>query len=429
MGHLVGKDIYQKLGSKIDGLTMRTPQNDKFYAILKELYTEEEANLVVRMPYSLSSFNKVQRVTGIEKTKLQHLLASACAKGLIADIKIKNKYLYIISPLIVGIFEYTMMRVGKDTNSKKWARLFDEYMQMPDGLYKANYGNGEQISIMRAMPHEGAMLPQDYVEVLDYEKALSVVEKSNKYAIGICSCRHEKHHLGTKECDVPLETCSSFGLAADYLIRNNLAKEVSEKEMIENLAISQEKGLVLNADNVQNNVSFICQCCDDCCNLLAGISKHGYSNSVVTSNYIAELIDTDDAKCTGCTKCETACPINAIEMIEDTNPETRRKKIPKVDTSICIGCGVCGLACKTKAIRLVKREQRVIHPETTYERVLLQSLERGTIQNFIFDNPQSNTHAFMRGVIGGFLKLSPVKKALMSHALNSDFLTRLAAKK
>ncbi len=64
----------------------------------------------------------------------------------------------------------------------------------------------------------------------------------------------------------------------------------------------------------------------------------------------------------------------------------------------------------------------MIHPETTFERVMLRSLERGTLQNQSFDNPQSFSHKFMRGFVGGFLNLSPVKRALMSDTLRSRFL-------
>ncbi|RLD62500.1 MAG: 4Fe-4S ferredoxin, partial [Bacteroidetes bacterium] len=64
-----------------------------------------------------------------------------------------------------------------------------------------------------------------------------------------------------------------------------------------------------------------------------------------------------------------------------------------------------------------------------YERVILQSLERGNLQNFIFDNPNKSSHNFLRAVVGGFLRLSPVKKGLMSYALNSDFLHNLTNKK
>ncbi len=419
MGHLVGKDIYTQLGKKIDGGTFRTPMNEQFYAILKELYSADEANLVVKMPYSLSSFNKIQRVTKIEKNKLQALLNSSCSKGLIVDVKIKDKFLYIMSPLAVGIFEYTMMRTGKNLNTTKWAHLFEDYIQSPNSFYKANFGNNEQISIMRTVPHTEAVLPSEYVQILDYEKAYEIVQKTDKFSVGICSCRHEKLHLDEKKCDIALETCSSFGVAADYLIRNNLAREVSKSEMLDNLDISREKGLVLNADNVQNRVSFLCQCCSCCCNLLLGISKHGYSNTIVTSTFIAKV---ENDICTGCGRCAKACPIDAIKMNPDEDTNTKRKKLPEVNNDICLGCGVCVLKCKPKSIQLHKRKERVIHPESTYERVILQSFERGNLQNFIFDNPNSNSHAFMRGFVGAFLKLSPVKKGLMSDALRSRFL-------
>lgn len=79
-------------------------------------------------------------------------------------------------------------------------------------------------------------------------------------------------------------------------------------------------------------------------------------------------------------------------------------------------------ATDTGALKLEKRKQKVFHPEDTFERVILQCLERGTLQNLMFDNPQSITHSFMRGFVGGFLKLPPVKKALMSDTLRSSFL-------
>jgi len=37
MGHLVGKDIYRKLGKKIDNRTLRAPWNDTLFAIVKEI--------------------------------------------------------------------------------------------------------------------------------------------------------------------------------------------------------------------------------------------------------------------------------------------------------------------------------------------------------------------------------------------------------
>jgi formate hydrogenlyase subunit 6/NADH:ubiquinone oxidoreductase subunit I len=341
------------------------------------------------------------------------------------DIWVNDAYHYMPSPIMVGIFELVMMRTGDNVDSKKLAHLFHEYMQGDNGaFYAANAKKGEKVSAIRALPHEDAINRSEYMEVLDYEKATSIVESSEKFSIGICSCRHEKLHLDKKECDVPLEKCSSFGYGADYLIRNNLAKEVSKSEMLENLAQSKEMKLVLCADNIKKNVTFICHCCKDCCNALGGISKFGYPNVVVTSSFIAK---NDPDTCLGCGKCAKACPINAIEMIPIENPQTKKKKDAVIDTSVCLGCGVCALNCKNDAVSLIKREKRVLHPETIFQRVILQSLEHGNLQYQIFDNPQSITQKFMRGFIGGFLSLPPVKAALMSDMLRSSFLKAMAS--
>ena len=100
----------------------------------------------------------------------------------------------------------------------------------------------------------------------------------------------------------------------------------------------------------------------------------------------------------------------------------KKRKSPAVDTAICLGCGVCGLKCPIGSIELVKRRQKVLHPEDMFERVILQFLERGTLQNLIFDNPQSTGQQFIRIFVGAFLKLPRVKKALMNDALRSQFL-------
>jgi ferredoxin len=422
MGHLVGKDIFRELGKKIDGLETRAPWNDKLHAILKALYSEQEADLIIRMPYGLSSLQQLEKTTGYEKSELRRLLDGLTAKGLVMDLWLNGAYQYVPSPMVIGIFEFTMMRMGPNADSKEWAKLLHEYMEVDPSFMTANFGKGEQLFNIRAMPHEEAVPESEFFEVLDYEKASALIEANDKFSIGLCSCRHKKLHVGEKTCDVPLEKCSQFGRAADFMIRNKLAREVSRSEMMENFAQSRDMGLVFGADNVQKNIKFVCHCCKCCCGPLLGISKYGYPNAIVTSTCIAEIVDES---CVGCGKCEKACPINAITMNAAANPEGKRKRDARVDTSICIGCGVCALKCPTKACRLAKRKQRVIHPETTFERLMLQCLERGTLHNQIFADPQSINEKFMRAFVGGFLRLPPVKKALLSDKLRSKFLAAM----
>ena len=88
-----------------------------------------------------------------------------------------------------------------------------------------------------------------------------------------------------------------------------------------------------------------------------------------------------------------------------------------------MGCGVCAFKCSANAIAMINRGVRVIHPETTFERIILLSLERGNLQNQLFDNPKSMTQNTMRIFIGAFLKLPPVKRTLMSNMFRSTFLS------
>jgi ferredoxin len=422
MAHGNVKDVYRKLGKKIDESPTRAPWNEDFYEILKELYTPVEAEVLITMPFGLANFERVARSTKMDRTLLHSALESLCEKGLVVDMIVKDQVLYMPAPLAVGIFEMTMMRTRGELKYGEWARLFNNYLQSPDAFYAANFKDGQRVSFMRTVPHEEAIGEEDYVEILDYEKAAAIIENTSKFAIGLCSCRHEKFHLGEKTCKAPLDTCMSFNETADALIRHGMAKEVSRSATLENIARSKEFKLVLTADNVQKDVGFMCQCCGDCCNLMLGISRYGYPNTLVTSTYMSR-IDLD--KCTGCEKCARACPINAIEMVPIVHPLTKKPKDPVIDESICLGCGVCALSCHEDAVRLVKRGQRVLHPETTIERVILQSLERGTLQNQMFDDPQSISQQFLRGFVGAFLRLPPVKKALLSDQLRSRFLAAL----
>ncbi len=81
MGHLVGKDVYRKLGTKVDGLTVRAPWNETMRAILKELYSPDEAEVFIGMPYGFATLDRIARSTGHERVKLQGTLERLAQRG------------------------------------------------------------------------------------------------------------------------------------------------------------------------------------------------------------------------------------------------------------------------------------------------------------------------------------------------------------
>jgi hypothetical protein len=74
-------------------------------------------------------------------------------------------------------------------------------------------------------------------------------------------------------------------------------------------------------------------------------------------------------------------------------------------------------------MEMIPRQSKVLHPESLFEVTMLAALERGTLQNQLFDNPQSVTQNYMRTFIGAFLRLTPVKRTLMSDLFRSAFLS------
>lgn len=416
MGHLIKKDLYKKLGEKIDGLTIKADNNALFHAILRELYTTEEADFIIKMPYSLSNIERIIRITKLSESRVKNLLEKLSSKGLVIDFFIDDQYYYSISPLVAGILETSLMKTGNVFNTKLISKLLHEYLNYYSQFYCINFNKSIKVGPLRTIPYVDDNINQNqYVEILDYEKIYEIIDKSDYFSVGYCSCRHEKQHLKIKKCNTPLKTCTALGQIAQFWNKNNFGTEINKSAVIDLFNQSKELGLIINGDNVKNNVLFLCHCCSCCCNLILGIKKHGYPNTIVTSSFIADI---DSEKCINCGICVQKCPIQCIKLDDKNNR-------PVVDVNFCLGCGVCTLKCKQKAIKLHKRKQKVIHPDRIFERIILQSIDRGNLQNYLFDNPNSKTQKFLRAFIGGFLRVSVVKKIILSDSLRSIFLESL----
>jgi len=76
-------------------------------------------------------------------------------------------------------------------------------------------------------------------------------------------------------------------------------------------------------------------------------------------------------------------------------------------------------------IHLETRPARVITPQDGVHRVIMMAIERGKLQNLIFDNQLLGNHRAMAAVLGVILKLPPLKQVLASEQFKSRALENL----
>ncbi len=76
-----------------------------------------------------------------------------------------------------------------------------------------------------------------------YLKLKESIRKARKIAVTECICRKEAR-LNGEGCDYPLETCLSFGAAAEYYIENGMGREITADEAIKIIEEADRAGLV-----------------------------------------------------------------------------------------------------------------------------------------------------------------------------------------
>jgi ferredoxin len=256
------------------------------------------------------------------------------------------------------------------------------------------------------------------LEVLDYEKASEVIKTATHIGVGICYCRHKMEHLG-KACNAPREICMTFNGVADSLIRHNIARRVDINEGLDLLHLAYENNLVQFGENVQNSVSFICNCCGCCCEAMLAAKRFASLNPIHTTNFLPVI---NEAECNGCGKCVEVCPVEAMTLVSANDPHKKKKKIAKLNEEICLGCGVCVRVCSKEYISMRARDNKVITPVNSAHRAVMMAIERGELQNLIFDNQALWNHRAMAAILGVILKLPPLKQILASQQLKSNYL-------
>lgn len=419
MAHNTVKSNYKKLEERLNKFPQGAAPTETLYKILNVLMTEEEAGLMALLPLKPFSVRTAARAWKIEEVKAHKILDRLASRALLLDVDNEGKQIYMLPPPMAGFFEFSIMRTRNDIDQKLLSELFYKYITVEDDFITDLIGVGET-QLGRTFVNEFALSEENALHVLDYERASEVIKTASHIGVGMCYCRHKMDHIG-KACDAPMDICMTFNSVAESLTKHGYAREIDEQECLDLLHKAYDYNLVQFGENQQKDVSFICNCCSCCCEAMIGARKFGFQQAVHTTNFLPVIVED---KCSGCGKCVDVCPVEAISLVSSHEPNSK-KRLVKLDERVCLGCGLCVKVCQTKAIYLKSRDKRVITPVDSVHRIVLMAIERGKVQNLIFDNQAYLNHRIMASILSVILRLPPVKQILASKQMKSKYILKI----
>ncbi|MBM4353293.1 MAG: 4Fe-4S dicluster domain-containing protein [Deltaproteobacteria bacterium] len=431
MGHLSLKHAREALRRRLDNNPVGAPPHKALYEILSMLFSDEEAAIAAALPYGFSSTRRIAGLVERAPEELEPVLDRMADKGLLFDIRRDGKALWYLNPLVIGFFEFSMMRIRPELDQKALAHLVHEYaLEDPARGFMHELGKGGETQLFRPLVHEENSAGEP-VEVLDFERATNMISEAGAWSIGLCHCRHVKLHMdrpcrnSTRGVSDPLAVCLSLGGPAKFFARRGMARAVEKEEALDVLAGSRSAGLVQLGDNVKQKGAFMCNCCGCCCEVLEGYRMLRESPMVMTSGFLPEVAEE---KCNGCNNCVRACPVQALSPgVAAEDGSDKEKPPPVLDAGFCLGCGVCGTKCNRGAIRMERGPRQVHTPADMMEKMLHMALDRGKLQYLVFDAPEKVSHKAARAFIGAMLNLPPGSLLLANRQIRSRFISFLAS--
>lgn len=423
MAHFTLKSAYRDLVERLNRFPQGAPPSETLYRILRILVSEREAEILSHLPIKPFTALQASQILKMDLVQTLKVLDELARRAILVDVERQGQTTYVLPPPIAGFFEFALMRTRGDIDQKLLSELYYQYLNVEEDFIRQLFSTGET-QLGRTFVHEPALSPQNALHVLDYERASEVIRTASHRGIGTCYCRHKMMHLG-RNCDAPMGICMSFGKAAEALIRHGHARSVDVAEGLDLLARAHEHNLVQFGENVREGVNFVCHCCGCCCEAMIAARKFGMLHPVHTTNFLPVV---DEALCAGCGKCLAVCPVEAMSLVSANDPHRPDRKKARVDEERCLGCGVCVRSCPRGRLSLRSRPQRVLTPLNTTQRAIVMAIERGCLQDLIFDNRVLWSHRALAATLGVILRLPPVKKLMASRQMKSRYLEVLVGK-
>ncbi len=346
-------DVYKRLSEFLDKMPGGFPSTESGVEIkiLKRFFTPEEAELELHLTPMPESASAIAERAGMDESKAAEMLDSMAKQGSIMRVKTEAATLYLAISFVVGIYEFHLNSIDREL-----AELMEEYLP-----YLGMVWTSVKTKQLRVVPVTSAL--EGSPAVAPYNQLREMVKTQEIASVADCICRKEQALMGNK-CDKPQDLCFQFGMAAEYYIENDMARQISIDEALKLLDVAEENALVPSITNAKNMVN-ICCCCGCCCGILRGMKLLPRPADHVVSSYQAKI---DPELCSACETCIERCQVDAI--IENGD-------VMEVDLARCIGCGLCVSTCPDEAISMVAKPDAEIPPDNIVTMMMQIAKERG----------------------------------------------------
>ncbi len=347
MEKLEKQDVYEKLGEHLSLLGMGYPLREDLIEILKENFSQKEAEVAMSIPSKVIPLQPVgvDEIMGsakLPREELADILDGLEEKGLLFVGKTeKGEKGYALLQVGYG-FPQTFFWKGEDTpHARKMAKAMAKYFNRK--VTAEAYGSDTKP--FRYIP-VGKTIEPTKQAVYSHHMMESVIEAAEVIALAHCPCRIT-YSLCGKDCEHPTEVCMKFNKMARFAIDRGLAKEITKEEGLEVIALSVKSGLVHFVDNAEGDIQHNCNCCGCACWNVGNIRRRKIPRDQLMATYF--IRETDEEECIGCGECVKVCPVDALKPEDD---------VPMVDKDWCIGCGVCATVCPTEAVKITSRPDK-----------------------------------------------------------------------
>ena len=323
--------IYNELRELLNTLPNGFPATDTGVEmkILKKVFTEEDAEIFMKLKLQFETTEQISRRTGIEPAYLKRRLDEMAEKGQVFRVNLGEVSLFKMLPYVFGIFEFQLSRLDRE-----FSELNEEYVESAFG--KEFFGRAP--ALMKVIPVGAELAVGSVIE--PYESVEKLIEGAKSWGVQDCVCKKTRALTGHR-CDRPMEVCMALAPVENAFRDWKSIRVLTREEAYGVLKLSEEAGLVHMTSNMKSGHFYICNCCKCCCHPLREYNLQR-KNAAARSDYHA-VVDADN--CTGCGTCEDRCQVDAITIDDHASVGGG-----------CIGCGLCVSACPSGAIKMVKRD-------------------------------------------------------------------------